>query len=298
MISILLSLCRIDALHGRGISYSSLAHSRACLLFATQAHAYGSQNRTVLVFDPVAAAIASHDGSNPGAVRAAAPKQQLAGMSLSNPRTQNLSEHPWDDEPEGMPTANGQIISAAQMFAEAGEPLPQLQLQTATLSPAAPLRTRTQAIAEANRRMAGGGTMDPEVGLDLDEAFASHDKIDTNPVRCRSRGCVAVLFVGCLGRRHAPLAAAPHRDPAPSSENSSHFPVSLTYNIHTSVSAGGDEGAGLCSCAGEAVAAADGGGSASGFFVCVYVCVCVCVCVFLLSIVFSIFFLLALSILR
>jgi len=49
-----------------------------------------------------------------------------------------------------------------------------------------------QAIAEANRRMAGGGTLDPEVGLDLDAAFASHDKIDNNPVCVRVCVCVCV----------------------------------------------------------------------------------------------------------
>lgn len=120
-------------------------------------------------------------------MRAAAPKQQLAAMSMSD-----LNDHPYRGEAEGMPTENGQMISAAQMFEEAGEPAPQHQQQLK--STAAPLRTRVQAIAEANRRMAGGGTMDPEVGLDLDEAFASHDKIDANPVRICIYLCVCVLM--------------------------------------------------------------------------------------------------------
>jgi len=163
----------------------ALTVASAVGLVTLSAHAYGSQDRTVLAFDPVAAAIASHSGVSPVIMRAAAPKQQLAAMSMSD-----LNDHPYRGEAEGMPTENGQMISAAQMFEEAGEPAPQHQQQLK--STAAPLRTRVQAIAEANRRMAGGGTMDPEVGLDLDEAFASHDKIDANPAVMEAQASAAV----------------------------------------------------------------------------------------------------------
>jgi hypothetical protein len=45
----------------------------------------------------------------------------VRGPSLANPRSQNFNAHPWDlGNPEGMPTADGHIISAAQMFEEAG----------------------------------------------------------------------------------------------------------------------------------------------------------------------------------
>ena len=157
----------------------ALTVASAVGLVALSAHAYGAQGRTELAVDPVAAAISSHDGAE--LQTSAAPKARARAMglaSLANPGSQSFSEHPWDPwNPEGMPTANGKIISAAQMFEEAGEPAPAPQLKQV----AQPLRSRAEAIASANRQMAGGGTLDPEVGLDLDEAFASHSHVDANP---------------------------------------------------------------------------------------------------------------------
>ena len=147
-------------------------------LVALSARAYGAGGRTELSFDPVAAAIASHDSG--GAARPAPAAQQVLasrasqGPSLSNMKSWSVSEHPWDVSPEGMPTANGQLISAAQMFADAGEPAPQPARGGNTLG----LRTVAQAKAEANRRMAGGGSGDPDVSLDLEEVFAQHDAGD------------------------------------------------------------------------------------------------------------------------
>ena len=157
----------------------ALTVASAVGLVALSAHAYGAQGRTELAVDPVAAAISAHDGAE--LQTSAAPKARARAMSLASlaiPGSQSFSEHPWDPwNPEGMPTANGKIISAAQMFEEAGEPAPAPQLKQV----AQPLRSRAEAIASANRQMAGGGTLDPEVGLDLDEAFASHSHVDANP---------------------------------------------------------------------------------------------------------------------
>ena len=164
----------------------ALTVASAVGLVALSAHAYGAPGRTELSFDPVAAAISSHDGGlHTGA--AAAPTAGARAMSLaslSNPGSQSFSEHPWDPwNPEGMPTANGKIISAAQMFDEAGEPAPAPKLKQVEQ----PLRSRAEAVATANRQMAGGGTLDPEVGLDLDEAFASHSHVDANPAVMRAQ---------------------------------------------------------------------------------------------------------------
>ncbi len=75
----------------------------------------------MLAYDPVSAAIASHDAE----LRTVTKPQAAPGMNLANPSTQLFDEHPWDDgNPEGMPLPNGQIISAAQMFEEAGQPAP------------------------------------------------------------------------------------------------------------------------------------------------------------------------------
>ena len=162
----------------------ALTVASAMGLVALSAHAYGAHGRTELAVDPVAAAISSHDGAE--LQTSAAPKagRAMSLASLTNPGSQTFSEHPWDPwNPEGMPTANGKIISAAKMFEEAGEPAPAPKLKQV----AQPLRSRAEAIATANRQMAGGGTVDPEVGLDLDEAFASHSHVDANPAVIREQ---------------------------------------------------------------------------------------------------------------
>ena len=67
-------------------------------------------------------------------------------MSLANPSSQTFNEHPWDPwNPQGMPTANGQLISAAQMFEQAGEAAPQPKLMQQQQQQAIlPMRTRAQ----------------------------------------------------------------------------------------------------------------------------------------------------------
>ena len=98
----------------------------------------------MLAYDPVSAAIASHDVAE---LRTVAKPEAAPSMNLANPSTQLFDEHPWDDgNPEGMPLPNGQIISAAQMFEEAGEPAP------APAPASAKQLALASSVAEARRR--------------------------------------------------------------------------------------------------------------------------------------------------
>jgi len=118
-------------------------------------------NAATAAADAVTAAIFSHESPT---VQTKARQQELS-MALRNPAAQKYADHPWDmQDPEGMPTPDGRLLSAAQFVAEAG-----------TTSPSAPHSVKS--IKMADNVMAGGGTMDPNMDKDLESAFATHEDL-------------------------------------------------------------------------------------------------------------------------
>lgn len=153
------------------------------------------------LFDPVAAALEDHEDARTATPEVshamlAAKRISVAHRALNDPRMQSFADHPWDSgNPEGMPTQGGRLISAYQMFQQAGqaparpaagmviqEPSrEQIQRAPATSQPAQARTVTSSSYTDmgetAAEVMGGGGTEDPLARTSLDQALRVHEGV-------------------------------------------------------------------------------------------------------------------------